>query len=270
MTYRTDILPGVIFFSYLTGKLKEKVAFLQHKTLVLQVSGRFTMETANQTISMERGQMLLIHKNQLAEITKTPVEGEDYQTIVIVLNEDLLRQIALEEQIETGLKYTGPANILIPGNDFLQAFFQSLMPYVRHPDEQITKAVAILKVKEAVLLLLNTMPELRKLLFDFSEPYKIDLEKFMLGNFHYNVPIEKFAQLTGRSLAGFKRDFHKIFDTAPRQWLLERRLAEARHLIERKKKKPSEIYLDLGFESLSHFSHSFKKKFGKAPTEWLA
>jgi len=266
----TEIVPGVLFFSYLSKKRKEKVAFLQHNLLVLQVSGRFSLETANHKYSMERGQMLLIQKNQLGEITKTPLEGEDYQTIVIRLEEDLLRKIALEEQIEPVQKYTGPPAILIPGNDFLYAFFQSLMPYVRHPDEKVTKAVGMLKVKEAVHLLLNTMPELRPFLFDFSEPYKINLEKFMVTNFHYNVPVEKFAQLTGRSLAGFKRDFQKIFGMAPRQWLLERRLAEARHLIEKKKKKPSAIYLDLGFESLSHFSHTFKKKFGKAPTEWVA
>ena len=106
-------------------------------------------------------------------------------------------------------------------------------------------------------------------LFDFSEPYKIDLEKFMLSNFHFNVPVERFAQLTGRSLAAFKRDFQKIFGMAPRHWLQEKRLTEARHLIEKMNKKPSTIYLDLGFESLSHFSHSFKKKFGRAPSEWL-
>lgn len=248
---------------------KEKVAFLEYNTLVFQVSGRFTLETANQRISMERGEMLLIQKNQLGEITKTPLDGEDYQTIVIRLKEDLLRKIALEERIEIGEKYTGPSSILIPGDDFLRAFFQSLLPYVRHPEEKITNAVGMLKVKEAVYLLLNTMPGLKTFLFDFSEPYKIDLEKFMSSNFHYNIPVEKFARLTGRSLAGFKRDFQKIFGMAPRQWLLERRLAEARHLMETKNKKPSVFYLDLGFESLSHFSHSFKKKFGKAPTEWM-
>jgi AraC-like DNA-binding protein len=166
-----------------------------------------------------------------------------------------------------GRKYTGQPNILIPVNDYLQAFFQSVIPYIRHPEEKITNALGMLKVKEAVYLLLNAMPQLKDFLFDFSEPYKMDLEKFMLGNFHYNVPIEKFALLTGRSLAGFKRDFQKIFDMAPRQWLQDRRLTEARHLIEKKNKKPSAIYLDLGFESLSHFSNSFKKKFGKAPSE---
>ncbi|GAB4018190.1 helix-turn-helix domain-containing protein [Spirosoma koreense] len=268
MTNPTEIIPGVIFFSYLSTMRKEKVAFLEHNTLVLQVSGRFSMETASQRVSMGRGEMLLIQKNQLGEITKMPVEGEAYQTIVISLKEDLLRTIALEEQIETGQKYTGPPNILIPGNDFLHAFFQSVIPYVRHPEEKITNALGMLKVKEAVHLLLYTMPQLEEFLFDFSEPYKMDLEKFMLSNFHYNVPIEKFARLTGRSLAGFKRDFQKLFGMAPRHWLQERRLSEARHLIEDRNKKPSAIYLDLGFESLSHFSHSFKRKFGKAPTEW--
>ena len=238
-------------------------------TLVLQVLGQFTLETASQKISMQGGEMLLVRKNQLAELTKNPLNGEGYQTIVIRLPEDLLRKIALEEQIAPDQKYVGPSNILIPGNDFLHAFFQSLLPYVRHPEKKITSEVGMLKVKEAVYLLLDTMPGLREFLFDFSDPYKIDLEKFMITNFHYNIPVEQFARLTGRSLAGFKRDFQKIFGMAPRQWLLEKRLGEARFLIEKKNKKPSDIYLDLGFESVSHFSHSFKKKFGKAPTELL-
>lgn len=262
----TVLIPGVIFFSYYADIRKDKVCFLEHTTLVMQISGRFNMVTTGQSISMEKGEMLLIRKNQLAELTKTPLNGESYQTVIICLNENLLRQIALEEGIETNERYTGKPNILIPPNEFLQAFFQSILPYVHHSDEKITNAVGMLKVKEAVLLLLHTMPELRTLLFDFSEPYKIDLEKFMLNNFHYNIPVEKFAALTGRSLAGFKRDFQKIFGTSPRQWLQEMRLTTALNLIENKHKKASAIYLDLGFESLSHFSHSFKKRFGKTPT----
>ncbi|GGB12947.1 helix-turn-helix domain-containing protein [Mucilaginibacter rubeus] len=247
---------------------KEKVGFFEHSTLVLQVSGQFSIETANQKISMKSGEMMLIRKNQLGELVKMPVDGGDYQTIIICLKEDMLRQLALEEQIEPGRKYTGQPNIKIPESEFLRGFFQSVIPYVHHPNEKITKQLGMLKVREAVHLLLHTMPELKDFLFDFSEPHKIDLEKFMLSNFHFNVPVEKFAQLTGRSLAGFKRDFQKTFDTSPRHWLQTRRLEEARHLIENKNRKPSEIYLDLGFESLAHFSHSFKKEFGKAPTEW--
>jgi len=248
---------------------KEKGCFWKHSTLVLQVSGQLTLETAVQKISMRSGEMLLIGKNQLGQITKMPLPGEDYETIIICLEEDMLRKIALEEQIEIQQKYAGPPNILIPPNDFLQGYFQSIMPYVRNAEEKIPDSMSTLKVKEGVKLLLHTIPGISNFLFDFSEPYKINLETFMQSNFHFNVPVEKFAQLTGRSLAGFKRDFKKIFDIPPRQWLMERRLTEARHLIEKKNRKSSAIYLDLGFESLSHFSHSFKKRFGKAPSEWL-
>jgi AraC-like DNA-binding protein len=44
-------------------------------------------------------------------------------------------------------------------------------------------------------------------------------------------------------------------------------MQEAHFLIEKKNKKPSEIYLELGFEALPHFSFAFKKRFGYAPTE---
>lgn len=267
MTSPAEILPGVIFYSYLSAERREKVCFWNHHTLVLQVSGQFTMETSGQTISMTGGEVLLIGKNQVGTLTKTPLPGANYETIVISLQDELLRKIVLEEKIEADRKYIGPPNILIPSNDFLQGYFQSIIPYARSSGATMTDEMGILKVKEGVKLLLLAMPALRNFLFDFSEPHKIDLEKFMLSNFHFNVPVERFAQLTGRSLAGFKRDFQKTFDSPPRHWLQEKRLNAAKYLMEIRHKKPSAIYLDLGFESLSHFSHAFKKKFGMAPTD---
>lgn len=47
-------------------------------------------------------------------------------------------------------------------------------------------------------------------------------------------------------------------------WLQDKRLTEAGYLIS-KGKKPSDIYLDVGFENLSHFYTSFKNKFGITP-----
>ena len=267
MTSPAEILPGVIFYSYLSAERKEKVCFWKNHTLILQVSGQFTIETSEQNISMCGGEMLLIGKNQVGTLVKTPLPGENYETIVISLQEDLLRKIALEEKLEPDQKYIGPTNILIPSNEFLQGYFQSIVPYARNSGESMTDEMGILKVKEGVKLLMLALPELRNYLFDFSEPSKIDLERFMISNFHFNIPVEKFAELTGRSLAGFKRDFQKTFGSPPRQWLQDKRLTTAKHLIETKNKKPSAIYIDLGFESLSHFSHSFRKKFGMSPTK---
>jgi hypothetical protein len=88
MTNPTEIVPGVIFYSYLSDMRKDRVGFMSNNTLVMQVSGLFTLETSGQKISMRKGEMLLIGKNQLGQITKTPLPGEDYETIVIILQED--------------------------------------------------------------------------------------------------------------------------------------------------------------------------------------
>jgi AraC-like DNA-binding protein len=85
-------------------------------------------------------------------------------------------------------------------------------------------------------------------LFDFSEPHKIDLKAFMNKNFMFNVSIEAFARLTGRSLSGFKRDFNKIFNMTPKQWLKERRLKEAYYLIKNKGKSHRIFILILGLK----------------------
>lgn len=266
MTNPAEILPGVIFYSYLSAQRKEKTCFWANHALVLMVSGQIGLETSSQSMTVKTGEVLLISKNQLGTLTKTPLSGGSYESIVIALHEDLLRQIAMDEQIATGGKYTGPPNIQIPANAFLQGFFQSIVPYTRTNAESLSNEMGVLKVREAVKLLLHVSPALKDLLFDFSEPYKIDLEHFMVRNYHFNLPVERFAQLTRRSLAAFKRDFQKTFGLPPRRWLQEKRLIEARHLIEHQHKRPTDIYLDLGFESLSHFSRSFRLKFGKTPT----
>ena len=89
----------------------------------------------------------------------------------------------------------------------------------------------------------------------------------MIKNFHFNVKLERFAYLSGRSLAGFKRDFEKIFNSSPSRWLQQKRLQEAHYLVKEKGKSASDVYLDLGFEDLSHFSFSFKKTYGVSPSK---
>jgi AraC-like DNA-binding protein len=52
----------------------------------------------------------------------------------------------------------------------------------------------------------------------------------------FNISVEPFAKLTGRSLSGFKRDFTKTFNISPKQWLLAKRLDEAHYVIKQKNK----------------------------------
>ena len=152
-------------------------------------------------------------------------------------------------------------------NALYKSYMDSLLPYLQ-AGQSINENLQTLKLNEAILILLQANPGLKDILFDFSEPGKLDLEGFMNKNFHFNVELKRFAYLTGRSLATFKRDFDKIFHMTPSRWLQQRRLQEAHYLIKEKGKAPSDVYLELGFEDLSHFSFAFKKTYGLAPRKF--
>jgi AraC-like DNA-binding protein len=242
--------------------------FIADHIFAYQISGETHVFHQKGTILLKKNELLLAHKNQFAKSLKTPGTDQEYKVISVILKTEDLKLFAIENRILCDKKYNGKYNIILKPDSFLVSYFNSLLPYIEQ-SEKSNKKLASLKVNEAIQLLLQSYPELKDFLFDFSDPHKINLEEFMLKNFHYNAPIESFAKLTGRSLAGFKRDFINLFNTPPAKWLKNKRLSEAYYLIHQKKSKPADIYLKLGFENLSHFYTAFKCKYGVTPTESL-
>lgn len=215
--------------------------------------------------TMKSGEYCLIRKNHLARYTKQEDNGA-FEKVVVVFDEAFLKQFQQKHQIRrNGIAAKGAFYELTKTN-LVPNFIRSLMPYYNGA-HKIDEAFDQVKREELLLILLQTNPELVNILFDFGIPEKIDLEAFMNRNYKFNVGMERFAYLTGRSLSSFKRDFVKIFAETPSRWLIKKRLKEAHFLINRKQQKPNDIYLDLGFEDLSHFSFAFKKLFGYAPSQ---
>lgn len=229
------------------------------------MSGEMHIITNEGIKIFNEGSLLLICRNQLLKSINIPSPDGEFKSFNIFIDQAFLRKYSTENKIEPADKYTGDRMKMLPSDPFLKGYFESLMPYFNYP-EQLKKGLGDLKTKEAVELLLQLEPELKDFLFDFSEPNKVDLETYMNENYMYNVSIAQFAKLTGRSLAGFKRDFTKILKTSPNHWLQQRRLSEAYLLIKDKGCKPSDIYLDIGFVNFSHFSYSFKNTYGIAPS----
>ncbi|MDF2515475.1 MAG: DNA-binding protein [Sphingobacterium sp.] len=210
--------------------------------------------------------VVLVRKNQLVRTIKYPSKSGKYNFIAITLDKECLRRYAFENKIVIESPYGGKQKLFFEPNEFLSSYFISLAPYI-NKTKQATPRLADIKVREAIELLLDSNPDLKYILFDFTEAYKIDLEEFMNNNYMFNVPIESFAKLTGRSISAFKRDFAELFHCSPKLWLKNRRLEEAYYLIKYKQQKPTSFYLDIGFENLSHFYSSFKEKYGLTTSE---
>ncbi|HTE34055.1 MAG TPA: helix-turn-helix domain-containing protein, partial [Chryseolinea sp.] len=142
----------------------------------------------------------------------------------------------------------------------------SLIPYF-DLEEKLPENIASIKIEEAISILRSIDKDIDGLLANFEEPGKINLTEFMERHYMFNMPMEKFGYLTGRSLATFRRDFKKAFNKTPQNWLTEKRLDLAHYQLAEKKCKPVDVYFEAGFENLSHFSFVFKRKFGYSPNE---
>lgn len=230
------------------------------------ISGKVDFYTEDGVKELIPGTIALIRRNSLVKAAKYPgSEGQPCRSINIILGQGQLQKYASDHEISPFERDPESALQLFYGNPFLDAYFGSLKPYEDFPN-QLTPELSLLKMNEAITLLLQIKPAIKSTLFYFNEPYKINLEQFMLKNFTFNVPLKEFAKLTGRSLSTFKRDFEAIFSTSPAKWLLRKRLDHAHFLIGQKEESPSEVYHRSGFKNFSHFSTAFKEHYGYSPS----
>lgn len=245
---------------------------VEENKIVYIMSGRLTLRSGNRKVDVVNGQAIFVRRNHLVKEYKQPGEnGEPFKGLFFHLNAADLRDmeddieippVRVDESLKRELAIT------LSPHPFLKGLFLSLDQYFSS-DTPIPSALIKSKVHETVIVLLQLLPNLAPLLFDFSKQWKSDLREFMEKNFLCDMSIEQFAHFAGRSLSGFKREFSDIFGRTPHQWILEKRLEYARKLIENRKSPISEVYIKAGFRNPTHFATCFKKHYGLSPSDVL-
>jgi len=238
---------------------------LEHHSFIRIISGEMKVVQADSSFTFGAGDTLLIPRNELSTYIKYPKDGRPYKSVVMTLTTERLKRFYTKNPIKLSEPHTHKIRTF-DKHPLLESFFTSLIPYFDLSDELPEKIISV-KIEEALTILRTIDKSIDNLLADFSEPGKINLADFMEKNYLFNMPMEKFGYLTGRSLTTFKRDFKKAFHTTPQKWLTQKRLELAHYQLAEKHRKPVEVFYEVGFENLSHFSFAFKKQFGYAPTE---
>lgn len=252
-----------LLYSCYANKSREEETFVSEHVLTHILSGTLSLHTVSKSYNFKAGDTVLVKRNQLAKATKLPPPSGEFRSVSVFFEQTALRDYSLENKLTSVATYTGESILILNPNPLYESYTSSLTAYQQG---STSEGLTALKVKEALMLILHLNKEAGNMLFDFCEPGKIDLEKYMNMHFRFNVSMSRLAYLTGRSLATFKRDFAKIFNTSPNKWLQQRRLKEAHYLIKEKRMKVSDVYLEVGFEDLSHFSFAFKNAYGKSPS----
>jgi AraC-like DNA-binding protein len=88
------------------------------------------------------------------------------------------------------------------------------------------------------------------------------------ANLDGQVPLTQLARECGLSTSHFSRAFRQTTGIAPHQWLLHRRVENAKRLLHDKRRSLSDVALDCGFADQSHFTRVFAKLCGTGPGAW--
>ena len=241
-------------------------------TLIYLVSGELEITDGSKKTILRPGGCAFMRRDNRMFLQKRVKDGMPYHSIVLKFNRKFLREFystidkkTLPEQAKRSKK---SLTILPENRPDIKSLFESILPYFESGSKP-ADAVLQLKMTEGLYVLLNTDVNLYASLFDFTDPWKIDLMEFMNDNYMNELSMEEMASYTGRSLASFKRDFKKVSELSPLKWIINRRLEAAYDLIHRGGASVTDICYQVGFKNLSHFSKVFKEKYGMAPTAAL-
>lgn len=258
------ITPDIKLSTYDDKLFKTETVFEFHM-LVWFISGETKIIQAAKTYLFKAGDIFLIPRNHLATIINYPKDGLPHKAVVMHLTTERLKQFYAS--IELGPKTIGRSSEIhsFQSHPLLKSCLASLIPYFEM-EGPFPENIASLKITEAISILREIDKDIDTILTDFEEPGKIDLAGFMEKNYMFNMSLERFGYLTGRSLSTFNRDFRKVFQTTPQRWLTQKRLELAYYHLKEKRKRPSDVFLEVGFEDLSHFSYAFKRQYGHTPS----
>jgi len=257
-----------IFFSCLLDHGGKCIHASPEHFLTYLFSGELVIEDRNQHVVANAGECVFVRRNHRLEMYKNSKYDEPYKGISLTFNRSLLRDFFgnfKKNKLPKKVRISDENVFKIDGRPDVASLFQSLVPYF---DENVspTNEVTDLKLQEGIHAVLNSSDIFYPIMFDFIEPWKIDILEFLNNNYMDELTMEEIANYTGRSLATFKRDFKKISDLTPQKWLIKKRL-EVAYVKLKEGGKIKDVYMEVGFKNPSHFSTAFKQQYGVPPAE---
>lgn len=249
------------------GKRTQRELFERNFKLIKILSGHALLSAYDRQLYLETNTYAFVTPGGFSKIKMYPERHKPFRLMCLNFNDLFLEEYRRKNTIRK-IQCTShlPCFETIKTDPWLDAVFASLNYYTQEgnlPDEQLIH----MKLTECLYVLKCKYHELYQGILQHSIGNKTDLQTFMTKNYMHNAPLERFAELSGRSLSTFRRDFQNFFGMQPHKWILQKRLETAYKRIVEYREKPSDIFWELGFETLAHFSRKFKEHYGYAPSK---
>lgn len=250
--------------------IKGKSRLRQHM-ISLIIEGEKIIYVDGQPIHVEPDHILLLAAGNYLYTERFPGSGQ-LKSILIFFDDAVLQSLNPPDSADQSAEEPSSPKaslVLFPKDDYLKAYINSLQALLT-PEGHLPLYMQSLKLSELLLYLRGKYPRLFASFqsIAFRQPAERRIRQIVQDNLMNNLSISELAFLCAMSPATFKRKFAALYHTSPQKWMQKRRLQVAADWLSRKKARPADIYLAIGYESHSSFSQAFKAYFGVVPSAY--
>lgn len=242
--------------------------FLSEHLLLYVLEGQYNVRHGSEYVEVRPNEMVLLRKAIVIDYEKYVLAERCpfFEAVLFSMSDDLTREFIKTSGFKNAVSdQQDHAIYKISATNKLKGFISSVKPYFEEPDNPSQGLIRI-KMLELLYDLANADPLLVNQLLLMNSPARKDISAIMEANYTNPVSLNDLAYMAGRSLSSFKRDFQQIYNISPAQWIRERRLRYAQHLLTTTDMDVSNVCYESGFESIAHFSRTFKEFFGVSPS----
>lgn len=275
VNYRTIDLFGQAIFTWVdvqtpmraTGTMPDDEACFSYL-----VSGITHLYSEKEELKVEAKQAFLSKCGTYITHMLSDQEEGLFSSVTVHFKKDILEKI-YDKEVPSFLKgqigNTQHSSVHVAASDLIQQYFKGLIHYFNHR-ELITDEIIVLKLKEIILLLLQTenSPHVREIMDNLFSTHTLGFKEIIETHLYSAISIAELAALTHLSLSSFKRKFKHIYADTPGRYFINRRIEKVADLLLISDETISQIAFDCGFSSVSHVSKVFKQHYGVSPSEY--
>jgi len=259
---------SIQLYDYVNPKDSDKLQInLSKNTISFLQQGSKEVIHNNKTIAIQNSEFLIMKSGHCLMTEKRPSSKNNYSSILLFFSDEDLNNFKNKFNDLSKKTDVKTSVLVIEYDHFIRKFVESLKDILlMNPKSQ--GRMASLKFEELMLYI----SEIKG--FDFLDSLDIDSNKYAI-NFKSSIENNKLNKLTldelsflcNMSVSTFKRVFQKHYQQSPIKWFQNQRLEYAAYLLNKEKRKSSEIFELVGYENHSNFIKAFKNKFGVTPKQ---
>ncbi len=250
-----------------TQEVTKQQIVLSKNTFSFLSEGIKEVVSESSSFSIDRTEFLLMKSGHCLMTEKLSDINNSYRSILFLFSNEAVLNFIRKFELKPNISSTNTSVYSFKYDDFIKRFVSSLID-ISKMSKSIQRKILATKFEEIMLYLVELKGS--DFLFSLITNGGDQAQKFIRtveSNQLNKLTLKELAFLCDMSVSSFKREFEKHYAISPIKWFQDRRLEHAFRLLKEEQKRPSDIYLEVGYENLSSFVQAYKAKFGTTPKQ---